>query len=84
MTKLWGTLQLIAVEIDEAGAPVRFRWNNSEYLIECVSNKWRADRGWWERRIWREYFKVATKSGMLAVIYHDFIMDKWFLQQIYD
>jgi hypothetical protein len=43
-----------------------------------------VDTGWWMRRIWRKHYKVATKSGMLVVIYHDLVTGKWYLQQIYD
>jgi hypothetical protein len=49
-----------------------------------VVDQWRADTDWWRGRIWREHFKVASKSGLLAVIYHDLLTDTWYIQQIYD
>jgi hypothetical protein len=41
---------------------------------------------WWEPEaaIWREYVKVATKTGLLCLLYRDLIQGGWFLARIYD
>lgn len=84
MTRLWENRQPIEVTVDESGCPVSFKWNGTAYPITRVANTWIVDTGWWLRRIWRKHYKVATRSGMLAIIYHDLVTGKWYLQQIYD
>jgi len=34
--------------------------------------------------VWREYFRLMTRSGLLVIIYHDFRSGDWWLQSIYD
>ena len=41
------------------------------HVVEQIVDRWRVDAGWWQRRIWREYFQLTTKSGLLLLIYHD-------------
>ena len=83
MTRLWEN-QPITVEVDRTGSPIQFKWKGTVYSIAQVVDQWRADTDWWRGRIWREHFKVASKSGLLAVIYHDLLTDTWYIQQIYD
>ncbi len=39
---------------------------------------------WWRVRIWREYFKLTTGTGLLVVIYRDLLSGAWYLQRLYD
>lgn len=84
MTRLWTKAQPITVAIDEVGFPIRFTWNGVTHPVERVANYWRADSDWWRGRIWREYFKVATKTGLLVVIYRNLLTDTWHLERLYD
>jgi len=84
MTRLWGTQQPIRVEVDEAGLPLRFTWEEVTHPIETIANRWRSDNDWWRGQIWREHFKVATTTGLLVIIYRDLVEDCWYLQRLYD
>jgi hypothetical protein len=50
----------------------------------AAARRWRVDTGWWQRRVWREYFTLTTTSGMLVAIYHDVLTGAWRLQRLYD
>jgi hypothetical protein len=84
MTRLWRSSQLIQVETDSDGQPLRFLWRGQRHPIERITNRWRADLGWWRLRVWREHFKLITETGLLVVIYHDLISGQWYLQRLYD
>jgi hypothetical protein len=84
MSRFWGNTQPIRVTTDEAGVPRAFSWCGRHYQVAHLANAWRFDDGWWEQRIWRDYFKVATNTRMLVVLYHDLCTDGWFLNREYD
>lgn len=84
MSRLWTPPLAIQVDVDEAGFPIRFTWNNRIHAVHRVTNRWRADTDWWCRRIWREYFKIVTESGMLVILYHSLLDDHWYLERLYD
>ncbi|MCB0209356.1 MAG: hypothetical protein KDJ52_08505 [Anaerolineae bacterium] len=52
--------------------------------MQYVAKRWRVDQDWWRGRIWREYFKLTTKTGLLVIIYRDLLTGEWFLQRLYD
>jgi hypothetical protein len=52
--------------------------------VQHVANQWRLDVGWWRFRLWRDYYKVVTATGLLVIIYHDLTSDQWGLQRVYD
>jgi hypothetical protein len=84
MTRLWPDGQMIEVEADASGIPQQFIWWGSSHRVETVAGRWRVDEDWWRVRIWREYFKVATTSGLLVVLFHDLEAGGWCLQRLYD
>jgi hypothetical protein len=84
MTYLWVEGQPIQVEADESGAPCRFTWHGTLHPVEEIANRWRVDEDWWRRRIWREYFKLTTRTGLLVIVYHDLVARTWHLQRLYD
>ena len=84
MTRFWAEGQLIAVVSDEAARPNHFAWQGRTHQVGAIARMWRVDFGWWGLRVWRDYFKVTTDSGLLVVIYHDLLTGQWFLQRLYD
>ena len=84
MTRLWPQGEPITVQADEQLAPRSFVWQGRRHPVEQIAKRWRVDQGWWQGRVWREYFKVATGSGLLVVLYRDFLSGEWFLQRVYD
>ena len=83
MTRLWREGQPVEVELDDSGAPLAFEWNGRVHRIVSISKRWRVHDGWWRTEIWRDYFKLATDSGLLCIIYQD-LQGHWYLQRIYD
>lgn len=80
MTRFWANGTPITVH----GNLEAFVWNKQQHRIERVAKKWRVDEGWWTERQWREYAKVVTETGLLAVIFQDLITKQWYLQRLYD
>ena len=84
MTYTWPEGDPIEVEADALGTPLLLVWSDQTHTLERVVSRWRVDEEWWRARIWREYFKLYTTTGLLVVIYHDFLGQRWFLQVLYD
>ena len=84
MTRLWVEGESLSVLADSSGAPERIKWRQQNHAVQRVSRRWRVDVDWWRRRIWRDYFEVTTGSGMLVVLYHDLVSDRWYLERLYD
>ena len=68
------------------GVPEGFMWQGASHHILEVCNRWRVHTRWWEpgERVWRDYLKVATDSGLLCQLYNDRIKGGWFLSRLYD
>jgi hypothetical protein len=85
MSPLWREGQPIEIETNPLGMPVSLRWQGRSHSVAHVANHWRVDEGWWRgERIWREYFKLATTTGLLVIVYHDLSTGTWHLQRLYD
>jgi hypothetical protein len=84
MSYLWVNGQPIDVLEEEPGIPLAFTWAGQTHQITAVANTWIIDDGWWQERVWRRYFKVQTKSGLLVIIYCDLLSHAWYLQRLYD
>lgn len=84
MTLLWPEGELINVTSDALALPQTFLWQGQLHPVQQIAKQWREDQGWWKRRVWREYFKVATATGLLVIIYHDLLTESWYLQRLYD
>lgn len=84
MTYLWPDGDPIEVQADVLGTPLQLVWKGQSHIVERVARRWRVDVDWWRGRVWREYFKLTTQTGLLVVIYRDFIGDGWYLQRLYD
>ena len=84
MTRFWAKGKLIHVVSDELGEPKRFEWQRGTHQVDAIARQWRVDLDWWRIRVWRDYFKLVTNSGLLVVIYRDLLSDQWYLQRLYD
>lgn len=84
MTYLWPRGQPISVQSDALATPQTFTWQGRTHPVQTVAKRWRVDHGWWRGRIWREYFKLTTQSGLLVIIYRDLLTGQWYLQRLYD
>lgn len=84
MTYLWPGGQLIQVQTDALWTPLHFAWRGQAHPVQHIARRWRVDEAWWRGRVWREYFKLTTTTGLLAVIYHDLTTGEWYLQRLYD
>lgn len=83
MTRLWASG--IAVRVTTRGEePTQLQWDGRSHPVARVVNHWRVDVGWWRLRIWRDYYKLLTTTGLLVVIYHDGLNGGWWLQRVYD
>ncbi len=83
MTRLWANG--IAIQMTQnAHQPECFMWEKQVHPVLYIANHWRVDVGWWRWRVWRDYWKVVTKTGLLVVIYQDLSGGDWYLQRLYD
>lgn len=84
MSRLFGDSIPIEVQVLNGAIPKQFQWNGRRHPVQTVANHWRVDFGWWRLRIWRDYFKLQTTTGLLVTIYCDLTTGEWYLQMIYD
>ena len=84
MTRLWSGGAIIEVWLTGTSAPERLRWEGRVHPVKMVANQWRVDLGWWRLRVWRDYYKLVTTTGLLLVVYHDLVSDQWYVQRVYD
>ena len=84
MTRLWAKGQPITAASDADGTPHSFEWKGGTHLVTGISKRWRVDTGWWRLRVWREYFKLETDTGLLVIIYRNLLTDAWYFQRLYD
>ena len=84
MSRFWPDGVPIVVTCDELATPLAFVWEGHRHSTERIVDRWRVDEGWWQRRVWREYFQLTTRSGLLVLIYHDVRAGEWRLQRLYD
>jgi hypothetical protein len=84
MTRFWPEGLAITVTCDLLATPEAFAWSGHRHTVNRVVERWRVEDGWWQRRIWREYFTLLTDTGLLVEIYHDVRTHSWRLQRLYD
>lgn len=83
MTRLWAQGIAIRMELND-GLPGRFVWERRTHPVLYVANHWRVDVAWWRWRVWRDYWKLVTGTGLLVVVYQDLSGGGWYLQRLYD
>ncbi len=74
----------IEVKLLNDDKPKQFVWRGRVHTVKRVANCWRVDFGWWRLRIWRDYYKLQTETGLLVVICCDLMTSEWYLQVIFD
>jgi hypothetical protein len=84
MTRLWPAGEPIGVDSNPDGTPGALEWRGRSHPVVGVAKRWRVDQSWWRRRIWREYLKLYTTTGLLVIVYRDLLSDQWYLQRLYD
>jgi hypothetical protein len=84
MTRLWPAGESIIVDSNPDGTPGALEWQGRSHPVVGVAKRWRVDQSWWRRHIWREYFKLYTRTGLLMIVYRDLLSDQWYLQRLYD
>lgn len=84
MTLLWPAGVPILVQYTSLLEPQRFEWQGQQYQVQAIAKRWRVDQAWWQERIWREYFKLTTRNGLLVILYQDLLTGQWYLQRVYD
>lgn len=84
MTHLWPEGQPIRVRCGEWDTPLSFVWRGRVHTVQGIAKRWRVDVEWWQQRVWREYFKLYTDTGLLVILYRDLLSGQWYLQRLYD
>jgi hypothetical protein len=84
MTRLWPSGSPIRVETGPLGLPQAFTWETQTHPVEGIANRWRVDEDWWRQRIWRDYFKVITRTGLMVILFQDLLTGQWYVQRLYD
>ena len=84
MTRFWPQGAPIKVSIDDVERPRALVWQGDRHAVWHHVKRWRVDDGWWTERVWREYYTLTTRSGLLLVVYQDLLAGDWHLQRVYD
>lgn len=84
MTPFWPGGQAIRMS-DRTEVPSFFEWRAQVHRIRGISAHWRVHTEWWAAtEIRRDYWEVATDTGLLCVLYHDLSGDAWYLERVYE
>ena len=86
MTRIWEEGEIIRMETDSAGRPLRFLWCGHWRRLQQIIQRWQVDSDWWssEGRVWRDYMAAISTDGILFVVYYDYLSADWRLARIYD
>jgi hypothetical protein len=84
MTHFWPEGELIQVEADALWTPLHLTWNGGRHPVQVILDRWRVDEDWWRERVWREYFRLITRTGLLVEVFHDLTTGEWYVQRVYD
>jgi hypothetical protein len=84
MTRLWANGEPVEVRCATSGIPFAFVWQGRTHPVQGIAKRWRVDLDWWQLHVWREYFKLYTRTGLLVILYRDLLTGQWYLQRLYD
>lgn len=84
MTRFWPAGVPVQVTIDGLWMPLTVAWDGETHPVQALIDRWRVDEDWWRGRVWREYFWLTTRTGLLLEVFHDLTTDGWYLQRLYD
>ena len=83
MTQFWADGLPISVSVDRDDRPTELVWHGRHRVKEWVDT-WVVDDGWWHGRKHRTYYKLATETGLLVIIFRNNVSGAWYLQRVYD
>lgn len=52
--------------------------------ISHIQGPWDLSGGWWHHEYARRYFELETANGRRCLVYHDSLIDRWYLQGMFD
>ena len=84
MTYLWLFGDPIQVTLNRLGLPDVFVWHNRQHPVQGIADFWRVDTEWWRVRVWRDYFTLYTRTGLMVIVYRDILSGEWYLLRRYD
>jgi len=84
MTHFWPEGQPVEVEADGLWTPLYITWGGERHPVQAILDRWRVDEGWWRGQVWREYFRLVTRTGLLVEVFHDLAAGDWYMQRVYD
>ena len=72
----------VRVEVGGAGQPLALVGRDGESnAVGEIVDRWRIVDEWWrERRIERDYFRLALVDGQQVIVFHDAVDDCWYRQ----
>ena len=77
-----GTPKPIIARTDEQNDPVHVRLpGKPARRVAVVRERWRIDDEWWRQTISRDYLTVVLDDGKVLTLYHDLLMDEWYVQR---
>ena len=86
MTRAWMQDEPIDIETDPQGRLRAMRWHGQRHAIERLVEWYQIDLDWWSSQghVRRNYYTVITRTGLLCVLYYDFLSEGWSLARLYD
>jgi hypothetical protein len=60
--------------------PLSLVINRRTHLVERIQDTWIIEDEWWRQPIRRQYFALLLDDGTRRTIYHDRVIDAWYLQ----
>lgn len=72
--------------VDTQGVPVSFGWQGQAHAVERLVKRWEVETDWWseEGESRRLFVTVITRTGMLCVLFFDFVTSEWRMSRLYD
>jgi hypothetical protein len=68
----------VRVRAGEGGTPAAVHGSS----VDAVLEEWVVEDHWWGRRpLGRRYFELVLADGRNAVVFHDFMTDRWYAQR---
>lgn len=74
----------VQVTLSDEGNPICLRWQGRDHPIQQIAKRWRVDDGWWLVHLLQDHFKVITSTGLLLILTHDLLADRWTITRLYD
>ncbi len=77
-----GTPRPVVVRTNALGDPVHVRLRGKPARrVAVIRERWRIDDEWWRQTISRDYRTVVLDDGKVLTLYHDLLIDEWYVQR---